>query len=72
MRYNVCVNNYMNYSEYRMSNEYRFISDEFDVLTMLYMDDRPSKVLSEDPLIIDKFRRRVLKRITEYATRDLQ
>lgn len=72
MRYNVYVNNYINYSEYRMSNNNRFITDEFDILTMCYMDDRPSKVLSTDPVVIYKFRRKVLKRITEYATKDLQ
>lgn len=67
MRYNISVNNYIGYSEYRMGNKYRFIIDDFNMLTMLYMDDRPSIVLSEDPVIIDKFRRKVLKRVIEYA-----
>ena len=71
MRYNIFVNNYIIYSEYRMSNNYRFIIDNFNSLTMYYRDSRPSKVLSEDPVVINKFRRKVLKRITEYATKDL-
>lgn len=68
MRYSIYVNNYADYDDYRMGNNYRFISDEFDELTMLYMDDdRPSKVLTKDPDIIAKFRHKVLRRIAEYA-----
>lgn len=67
MRYSISVNNYIDYSEYRMGNKYRFIIDGFNMLTMLYMDDRPSIVLSEDPVVINKFRHKVLKRIIEYA-----
>lgn len=71
MRYNIYVNNYSNYSEYRMSNNSRFIVDDFEMLIMSYDNTRPSKVLSTDPVVINKFRRKVLKRITEYAAKDL-
>lgn len=67
MRYNIFVDNEAGFSNYRMSNGCRFIIDNFDILTICYMDDRPSKVLSEDPVVVDKFRRKVLKRVTEYA-----
>lgn len=73
MKYSVYVNNFISYSQYIMCNTYRLITDDFNRLTMLYVDDdRPSKVLSTDPVVINKFRRKVLKRITEYATKDLQ
>lgn len=72
MRYNIYVNNYINYSEYSMSNHCRVITDNFNGLRMIYGDTRPSKVLSEDPVVIGKFRRKVLKRITEYARKDLR
>lgn len=72
MRYNIYVNNYINYSEYKMSNHCRIITDNFNELRMIYGDIRPSRVLSTDPVVINKFRNKVLKRITEYATKDLQ
>lgn len=67
MRYSIYVNNYIDYSEYRMSNGYRFIIDNFNQLTICYMDYRPSKVLSTDKNVVNRFKRKVLKRITEYA-----
>lgn len=67
MRYSVYINNYIGYSECRMSNGFRFIIDNFNQLTIHYIDNRPSVPLSTDPDVINKFRRKVLKRITEYA-----
>lgn len=67
MRYSVYVNNYINYGEHRMSNNSKIISDDFDMLTMIYSDDRPSKVLSTDKNVVNRFKRKVLKRIIEYA-----
>lgn len=67
MRYSIYVNNYINYSEHRMSNDSKIIIDDFDMLTMIYSDDRPSKVLTTNKDIVNKFRHKVLKRITEYA-----
>ena len=72
MRYNIYENNYINYSEYKMSNGYRFIIDIFDNLMMCYTNTKPSKVLSTDPVIINRFRRKVLKRITERAEAKLE
>lgn len=67
MRYSVYVNNYLGFSEYKMSNSFRIIIDDFELLTVIYPDDRPSKILSTDPDVVNKFRRKVLKRITEYV-----
>ena len=67
MRYNIYVSSYINYSEYRMSNHCRVITDNFNELRMVYGDTRPSKILSKDPDIIAKFRHKVLRRIAEYA-----
>ena len=71
MRYNISVNNYIDYSEFKMSNNYRFIIDDSEILTMCYDNTRPSKVLSTDPVVVNKFRRKVLKRITEHVAKDL-
>lgn len=72
MRYNIYKNNHINYSEYKMGNSYRFIIDNFDMLLMCYSGTSPSKILSKDSAVIGKFRRKVLRRVTEYATKDLQ
>lgn len=67
MRYNIFVDNEADFSYCRMGNGLRFIIDNFDILTICYSDSRPSKILSTDPDIIVKFRRKVLRRIAEYA-----
>lgn len=69
MRYNVYVNNYLDYTECRMGNDFRFIIDDFNQLRMCYNNYKPSRVLSNDKDVVDKFRRKVLKRITEYVER---
>lgn len=67
MRYNIYINNFLDYSEYRMSNDFRIIIDDFNQLRICYVDDRPSKVLSTDKKVVNRFKRKVLKRITEYV-----
>lgn len=67
MRYNIYVNNYLGFSDCRMGNDFRFIIDDFNQLTMHYISSKPSRVLSKDKDVVNKFRRKVLKRITKYA-----
>lgn len=71
MRYSIYVNNYLGFSEFKMGNQFRFIIDGFIGLIMIYPDDRPSKILSTDPDVVNKFRQRVFKGAIKYAQENI-